>query len=198
MCVPGAQTVKITSRVCVCAKSWRFNNIKHKPLADQTKTPGFVHACRESREVALKQHDMAFGARFGRSIYFNYKTDTLQFCNEDALTNFTFWGIKEVEALKAEDTVQKIRLLIDLSGTCKLRYNFLGHYLVLETLEVDYADSQNKYRTARSWLFDEFQSGWEAYRRIYGSNSSRRFWPPHTTITLKGENLLLNGRTPGK
>jgi hypothetical protein len=51
--------------------------------------PNIVRACRESRETALRQYDLAFGAQFsGRQIDFNFDQDILFFRDCHALKSW--------------------------------------------------------------------------------------------------------------
>lgn len=51
--------------------------------------PNILRACRESREIALSQYDLAFSAQFsGRQIYFNFDRDILFFRDCHALKSW--------------------------------------------------------------------------------------------------------------
>ncbi|KAG4422830.1 hypothetical protein IFR04_004052 [Cadophora malorum] len=58
--------------------------------ASFTKPPSVLHACSESRRVALPEYEIAFSktATEGNGIYFNFSRDALAFKGYEALVNF--------------------------------------------------------------------------------------------------------------
>lgn len=53
--------------------------------------PGMLSACYESRQVALKVYELAFGARlYGKPVWFDFQNDSLYFV--DRLALYSFYG----------------------------------------------------------------------------------------------------------
>jgi hypothetical protein len=178
MCVPGPRTVKIKS--CTCCSNSR---LKCKAMVEDEAIPGFAHACRESREVALKDHDMAFGARFGKSLYFNHNTDTLYFSNEEAFICFATRRLGKREAVKAEDVVKRIVIRTEYQPSLtQFWYHHLAKFSALETLKLDYVYSRNTSQASVSIVKWHFAIRWEGDILVAAIKYHAKRWPQNTML----------------
>ncbi|PMD42164.1 hypothetical protein L207DRAFT_580838 [Hyaloscypha variabilis F] len=116
--LPKPRTITITSTDFTTRgeRGWpvRNNRVSH----NAQNVPCILHACPESRRLALKTYQLAFGRQLRQQpIYFNFQTDILLLADESAVKSF-FGGINEFEAFGVIGDLKK-----------KVRHLAIGGYL---------------------------------------------------------------------
>jgi 2EXR family len=86
---PSGRTITITSSDITTQDEDGNTTTTYHVTHNAPQVPSLLRACRESREIALRQYDLAFGAQFsGRRIYFNFDRDILFFRDCHALKSW--------------------------------------------------------------------------------------------------------------
>ena len=114
--VPRVITIKNASQEKVKTRYMGSQTVYRTVVAAETKTPvpAILHACQDSRAIALKAWTLEFEEQLGDPVYFNWKFDTLFMENWDDV--LAFYGgptnVKPYFHFDMEDVEKNLRHLV--------------------------------------------------------------------------------------